>query len=180
MRLISPQSSDLAKNETIRLRKLKKSDLNHFLKWWKDKEIIGLTSGCFDEESDAALTNYFLNFFKNKNDHHYIFLSAEKVIGHIALNHKSAGTCEIQIVIGEKKFWGKGYGRAAINKALSVAFTKLGYVKIILEVRPENIRAIKAYESCGFVKIGFKKYPNNKNQPITLKMSLDIARIQKK
>lgn len=36
--------------------------------------------------------------------------------------------------------------------------------------RPDNTRAIKAYEKCGFKKAGIKKYPKNKYLPQTLKM----------
>ena len=156
----------------IRLRKIKKSDFAYFLKWWKDKELINLTSG-FYEKSDVILTRYFLDIFKNTKDHHYIILLGDKVIGHIALTHKGPDAFETQIIIGEKKFWGKGLGTEAIKKALKIAFSELGYSKAYLEVRPENIRAIKAYESCGFVKEGLKKYPKNKYQPITLKMVLN-------
>ena len=57
--------------------------------------------------------------------------------------------------------------------AVKIAFEKLAYTKACLEVRPDNFRAIKAYESCGFLKRGLKKYPKNKYQPVTLKMVLN-------
>jgi aminoglycoside 6'-N-acetyltransferase-1b len=156
----------------IKLRKIKKSDLGYFLKWWKDKDLIKLTSG-FYEKSDEILTKYFLDIFYNTKDRHYIVQFGPKAIGHIALTHKTKDSFEIQIVIGEKKFWGKGFGTEAIKKALNIAFDKLGYSKAYLEVRPENIRAIKAYKSCGFIKKGLKKYSKNKYQPVTLKMILN-------
>ena len=157
---------------SIKLRKIKKSDLEYFLRWWKDKNLIKLTSG-FYEKSDEVLTNYFLDIFKSTKDHHYIIQYGLKVIGHVALNHKSKDTFEIQIVIGEKKYWGKGLGSEAIKIAVKRAFEKLGYTKAYLEVRPDNSRAIKAYESCGFLKKGLKKYPKNKYQPAALKMVLN-------
>ena len=156
----------------IKLRKIKKSDLGYFLKWWKDKDLIKLTSG-FYEKSDEVLTNYFLDIFKNAKDRHSIIQYGINVIGHVALDHKSKDTFEIQVVIGEKKYWGKGLGSKAIKKAVKIAFEKLGYTKGYLEVRPDNFRAIKAYESCGFLKRGLKKYPKNKYQPVTLKMVLN-------
>lgn len=157
---------------SIKLRKIKKSDLGYFLKWWKDKDLIKLTSG-FYEKSDEVLTNYFVDIFKDIKNHHYMILLDANTIGHIALTHKSKYAFEIHIVIGEKKYWGKGFGSEAIRMAVKIAFKKLGYTKAYLEVRPTNIRAIKAYESCGFIKNGFKKYPKNKHQPITLKMVLN-------
>lgn len=157
---------------SFKLRKLKKSDLSLFLKWWKDRELIALTSGNFDE-SEENLSGYFFQMMENTKDRHYIILFEEKPIGHIALLHKNVDLFEITIVIGEKKFWNKGLGRAAIKKAVSLAFGRFGYSKVYLEVRPENIRAIRVYESCGFIQKGFKKYLKNKYQPITLKMVLN-------
>lgn len=156
----------------IRLRKIKKSDLSLFLKWWKDHDLIALTSGNFNE-SDEKLPGYFSKMIESEKDHHYIIQYEEKAIGHLALMHKNLNTFEITIVIGEKEYWNQGFGTKAIKKALLLGFDKLGYSKSYLEVRPENIRAIKAYEACGFVKKGFKKYPKNKYQPVTLKMVLN-------
>ncbi|OGF32494.1 hypothetical protein A2223_04180 [Candidatus Falkowbacteria bacterium RIFOXYA2_FULL_35_8] len=157
---------------SIKLTKIKKSDLPFFLKWWKDQDLITLTSGNFDEP-DEKLPGYFFKMIESKKDHHYIIQYDEKTIGHLALKHKDSNTFEITIVIGEKEYWNKGIGIKAIKKALLLGFNKLGYLKSYLEVRPENIRAIKAYESCGFVKKGLKKYPKNRYQPVTLKMVLN-------
>jgi RimJ/RimL family protein N-acetyltransferase len=157
---------------SIKLRKIKKSDLKYFLKWWKDKELIKLTSGFF-EKSDTVLSDYFLDMLKNIRDYHYIIQIGAKVIGHIAIIHKNVNVFETQIIIGEKTYWGKGFGSQAIKLAVITAFGKYGYKKAYLEVRPDNIRAIRAYESCGFVKKGLKKYLNNKHQPVTLKMILN-------
>jgi ribosomal protein S18 acetylase RimI-like enzyme len=39
----------------------------------------------------------------------------------------------------------------------------MGYEKILVEARTENIRAINLYEKMRFTKIGLKKYPENQN-----------------
>ena len=156
---------------SIKLRKIKKSDFTIFLKWWKDKDLIALTSGNF-AEPDENLSKYFLTMVESKKDCHYIIELEGKSLGHIALMHKDLDTFEITIVIGEKEYWNQGIGTKAIKTALRLGFGKLGYIKAYLEVRPENTRAIKVYEACGFIKKGFKKYPKNKNQPTALKMIL--------
>jgi RimJ/RimL family protein N-acetyltransferase len=156
---------------TLKLKKINRSDLPLFLKWWKDRDLIALTSGNFDEP-DENLPGYFDKMIESKKDHHYIIKYEDKAIGHVALMHKNTNTFEMTIVIGEKEYWNKGLGTKAIKKAVSLGFGRLGYEKSYLEVRPENIRAVKAYESCGFVKKGLKKYPKNKCQPVTLQMVL--------
>ena len=74
-------------------------------------------------------------------------------IGHIALIAKSGRWFETQIVIGEKKFWNKGYGTKAMKLLLEKA-KQLGIKKIFLDVNPGNERAIRMYEACGFKKKG--------------------------
>lgn len=156
----------------IKLRKIKKTDLPYFIKWWKDKELIKLTSGRY-EKDDNILKGYFLDMLRSIKDHHFIIISNRELIGNISLSDKSKGIFEIHIIIGEKQYWGKGIGTMAIKEALNIAFNKLKYYKVYLEVRPDNERAINAYKNCGFKKKGLKKYPKNKFMPIVLKMTLD-------
>ncbi|MFZ6015285.1 MAG: hypothetical protein ACOYUZ_02920 [Patescibacteria group bacterium] len=49
----------------IKLRKIKKSDLPLFLKWWKDQDLIALTSGNFDEPGEK-LPGYFFKMLESK------------------------------------------------------------------------------------------------------------------
>lgn len=156
---------------TISLRNSKTSDLKYFLRWWKDKELIALTSG-YQEKSDAKLKSYFDAMMASSRDHHYMIVVNSRTVGHIALTHRDADSFEIHIVIGNKRYWGKGLGTRAIKKALSIAFGKFKYHQAYLEVRPDNLRAIKAYEKCGFVRGRLKQYPNNKYQPVVLVMRL--------
>lgn len=44
---------------------------------------------------------------------------------------------------------GKGYGRAALGKAIQL-LRQEGYARIVLEVATENSKALGLYESCGF------------------------------
>lgn len=133
----------------IKLRKIKKTDLPYFIKWWKDKKLIKLTSGRY-EKDDNILKDYFLDMLKSIKDHHFIIISNRELIGNVSLSDKNKGIFEIHIIIGEKQYWGKGIGTIAINKALNIAFNKFKYSKAYLEVRPNNERAINAYKNCGF------------------------------
>ncbi|MDO8676604.1 MAG: GNAT family N-acetyltransferase [Candidatus Azambacteria bacterium] len=155
----------------IKLRKVKNSDKKYFAKWWRDENLLKLTSGILKRITDKEVSEYFLKMLTNKNDIHYIILAGRKIVGHIALQKRKNGWYETQIIIGEKNYQGKGYGTEAIKLLINKA-RRTNLKKIYLEVRPSNIRAIKAYEKCGFRKIGIKKYPKNKYLPQTLKMVL--------
>ena len=55
------------------------------------------------------------------------------------------------IVIGEKNYWGQGYGTAALRAALEYAFSDLNLERIRLETLEYNRRARRAFEKVGFV-----------------------------
>lgn len=44
----------------------------------------------------------------------------------------------------------KGFGTEAIPALLTFGFSRLGLKRIVLRVFPENTRAIRVYEKCGF------------------------------
>ena len=155
----------------ISLRKLKKSDLKYFSKWWQDKDLISLTSGNFKKLSAPEIQKYFLAMLKDKKSWHYMIEYGKKTVGHITLAARKSGWYETQVVIGEKKYWGRGIGTAAIKKLLLLAGRRK-IRKIYLEVRPDNLRAVNAYKDCGFVAKRIKKYPDNKNLPEVLIMAL--------
>lgn len=155
----------------LKLRKIKISDKKYFAKWWRDKELLKLTSGILKRIADEKVNEYFQKMLADKNNLHYMILAGRKVIGYIALQKRKLGWHETQIVIGEKNYQGKGYGTKAIKLLINKA-RRINLKKIYLEVRPDNVRAIRAYEKCGFKKAGIKKYPKNKNLPQTLKMAL--------
>ena len=159
------------KSLRIKLRKIKKSDKEYFARWWRDKDLIALTSGVFKLISEGELNRYFLAMLKSKKDFHFIIKVGNKVIGHISLMKRNNNWFETQIIIGEKAYWGKGYGTEAI-KLLMKKVKRFGIFKTYLEVRLKNSRAIKAYKNCGFKEVGIKKYPKNKFLSKVLKMQL--------
>jgi RimJ/RimL family protein N-acetyltransferase len=61
---------------------------------------------------------------------------------------------ELGIVIGEKEYWGKGYGSEAIKTLLAHVFEETRLNRIYLSTYTENERAQRAFEKCGFRKIG--------------------------
>jgi len=155
----------------LSLRKIKAADKKYFAKWWRDKDLLRLTSGVLKLISDKEVDEYFSAIYKNPPGFEFMVVLGTKTIGHISLVKRRGGWYETQIVIGKKQYWDKNYGTEAIQLLIKKA-KKLSISKIYLEVRPDNIRAITTYEKCGFKKSGIKKYPENKYLPETLRMEL--------
>ena len=65
-----------------------------------------------------------------------------------------ARSAEYRIIIGEKKYYGKGYGTEAAKLVIIYAFDKLNLNKVSLGVNAENKAAIKSYKNAGFIEDG--------------------------
>ncbi len=66
-------------------------------------------------------------------------------------------TAEFGMAIGEKEFWGKGYGTETTSLLLAYGFRNLGLHNIMLRVFANNSAAIRAYEKAGFRRIGVRR-----------------------
>jgi RimJ/RimL family protein N-acetyltransferase len=67
------------------------------------------------------------------------------------------------IMIGEKEYWGKGYGTDAITTLLRYSFEELGMRRVDLVTDSDNVRAQKAYCKCGFREEGVLRQSRSKN-----------------
>jgi RimJ/RimL family protein N-acetyltransferase len=56
----------------------------------------------------------------------------------------------VGIGIGERDFWGKGYGTDMMKLCLQYAFTELNVHRVSLGLHEYNPRALKSYEKAGF------------------------------
>lgn len=83
-----------------------------------------------------------------------------KVVGNIWLqryrNSRTLHTASLGIMVHDA-WQGRGIGRALMAAAIDVADRWLNVLRVELEVFPDNERAIKLYESFGFVAEGRKR-----------------------
>jgi RimJ/RimL family protein N-acetyltransferase len=66
-------------------------------------------------------------------------------------------TADFGIAIGEKDFWGRGYGTESAGLILDYGFKTLGLHNIMLQVFSSNSSAIRAYEKAGFRRMGERR-----------------------
>lgn len=83
-------------------------------------------------------------------------MDGDKVIGVIGLdgiqsNHRD---CFVGIGLGEREYWGRGFGTDAMKIILRFAFTELNLHRVTLNVFEYNVRGIRSYEKAGFVHEG--------------------------
>lgn len=83
-------------------------------------------------------------------------LDGSQLLGFVALfeMHWQHGDTMVSIALGQRDYWGQGYGTDAMNLILRYVFTELNLRRVSLIVFEYNPRAIRSYEKAGFVVEG--------------------------
>lgn len=82
--------------------------------------------------------------------------AANRFIGTCAIQQFDpvAHSCEIRIVIGDRAFWNRGFGREALGMLIDYAFRQFNVNRIWLSVLSNNLRAFHCFAACQFVEEG--------------------------
>jgi RimJ/RimL family protein N-acetyltransferase len=70
------------------------------------------------------------------------------------IGHCSLSGLELGIVIGDREYWARRYGREVVGLLLHYGFQALGARRIALTTHEDNPRAIRCYTACGFMEDG--------------------------
>lgn len=64
------------------------------------------------------------------------------------------GEAELGIMIGDKAYWGLGYGTDAVQALLAYAFTQTSLRRVYLATLDWNVRAQRSFAKCRFIPCG--------------------------
>lgn len=149
----------LFESARIRLRKMTKEDAALYHKWRNDVEVMYSTSQSLDVYPMKA-TEEFVEFIILGADTSkgYIMIDKKKeqsigIISLINIDYKNR-SAECIIDIGEKEYWGKGYGREGMKLLLDYAFYEMNLHRMTLRVFSFNERAVRLYKKIGFKSEG--------------------------
>jgi RimJ/RimL family protein N-acetyltransferase len=145
--------------EKVTLRPLRREDAEIMCRFCNDVEVE--LAGGGDPPMPHTLEGwqawYDEHIVKNEKDHASFAIEADgKCIGLCGLWRfdTTSRTCELGITIGERNYWGRGYGRDAVRLLLDYAFRLRNLRKVCLTTSSTNVRAQRCYLACGFVEEG--------------------------
>jgi RimJ/RimL family protein N-acetyltransferase len=147
--------------EGMRLRAIEPSDVPNFVRWLNDPEtrrflLLFKPLSTADEER-------WVEGLAGRSDYVFAFEALIEdrwvPLGNVGLHdidwkNRSA---MFGIFLGEKQYWGRGYGTRATRLMLRFAFHTLNLHRVELEVFDFNPRAMRAYEKAGFRPEGTRR-----------------------
>jgi len=138
------------------LRAVEREDIPLFLRWFNDPEVRQYLS-VYMPLSAAEEERWFERQLDRQDARVFAIETAEGVhIGNIGLHDLDwkNRNAQLGVVIGEKAYWGLGYGTDAIKALLRFAFDEMNLHRVQLRVFEFNERAIRCYRRCGFREEG--------------------------
>lgn len=142
------------KGKTTTLRPPLQSDAPMLMRWINDPEVRVFLARMF-----PALEHDEKEFIEKKNSSSNVILIIEVdgiPIGTMGIHgiNWPDGVATTGAMIGEKEYWGKGYGKDAKMALLEYAFDTLRLRRIYSYVIAYNERSLNYSLGCGYKKIG--------------------------
>ena len=144
------------KDDKVILRPVEEQDVPLFQMWMNDPEVtnfIGQFMPCSLEQEKEWQKR---TSERRQDALTLAIVDAEKdvLIGCMGLNRIDyiSGVGYTGTVIGNKEYWGKGYGTSAKKLLLEFAFNQLNLRKIYSDVIAYNERSLKYANKCGYVQ----------------------------
>jgi diamine N-acetyltransferase len=147
----------MIKGDRVTLRAIERDDLPRYVAWLNDPEVTHHLTLYLPMNSDDEADWYEQQRKDGTTQNFAIVVNEGEVhigsVGLMGINHREQNA-ELGIVIGDRTYWGKGYGREAIQLLLNFAFTEMNLHRIQLRVDVSNSQATRCYRNCGFVEEG--------------------------
>jgi RimJ/RimL family protein N-acetyltransferase len=153
---------EVARGSLIRLRRKRLSDAENDYDWRCDAELarfdaasplrISLQEFQVTYREDLRFPSPFRRVFAIEN------LDGEHIGNVMYYNiDERRGEAELGITIGDKRYWGSGYGRDAVGTFVRYIFSSTNLDRIYLNTLDWNVRAQRAFRAAGFVPTGITK-----------------------
>jgi RimJ/RimL family protein N-acetyltransferase len=148
----------MALGELVKLRAMGPADADALWRWNHDPDVMRWMDD--DYPQPPARTEKWLAD-RPRNTYGDVLFGIEvigdgKLIGLVALHgaKPETGVAELDIYLGEKEYWGRGYATDAMRTACRYGFEDMRLHKITLTVVTENHAAHRVYQKVGFVDEG--------------------------
>jgi len=145
--------------ERVRLRKKKLSDARNDYTWHTDAELVKLDAAM---HLTISYTQYLISYVSELHllphtSHRFAVDTLDgRHIGNCTYYNvnDTRGEAEVGVMIGDRNYWGKGYGTDVIRTLVNHIFGKTNLNRLYLKTLDWNKRAQQCFTKCGFRPCG--------------------------
>ncbi len=125
-----------------------------YIKWLNDPEVNRFLEVRFVHQTYETVLTYLRSFYGDTEKYMWGICPNDitRLIGTATLSninhHHRLGV--IGLMIGEKEYWGKGYGTETIKLVVGYAFRSLNLHKVTAGAVADNQGSVKAFQKAGF------------------------------
>ncbi|MEU4696715.1 GNAT family N-acetyltransferase [Nonomuraea dietziae] len=142
----------------IRLRPMEPHEAETLWRWNSDPEVMRWMDEGYPETLAQTVARCEA---RDRNSYDNVLLGVEsledgRLIGLVRLSgaEPETGDAELDVYIGEKDCWGRGFGTEAVRLICRYGFDRMRLHRITLWVADANTGARRVYEKVGFVEEG--------------------------
>ncbi len=140
--------------DRIYLRSLEMDDYKTSIQWRKDSQIWDMLGGAKYFVSEAYEKKWVENAIFNSKDVRLAICLSEndKYIGNVYMTDldETNRSCQSHILIGDKEYWGQGYAKEALLKAIEYMFNERNINRIQAVVLESNKQSLRMHQKCGY------------------------------
>jgi RimJ/RimL family protein N-acetyltransferase len=141
------------------LRRITMNDVTpEYLAWLNDDDVTRGLDTIVKPYPMEMLHKYVNEIVSDENTYMFMVVAKDsgKSIGTAKIHgiNKKNGTCNLGMMLGNKNYWGKGYGQDTYMTAIDFAFTHLKIRKIWEAANENNIASLSMCAKAGFQEEG--------------------------
>jgi len=150
------REKEFLQTENLKFKHQGLQHIKHMVKWFNDESLSKYMDS---PEAVYSETDLIEGFTEATKDKCFIFSHDKKRVGYCSIydiDYK-ARKAEVSVLIGEKEFHGKGFGKEATAFMIRYAFEYLKLNSLFATITELNVPSIKTFEKCGFKRIGVRR-----------------------
>ena len=138
----------------MQLRELRESDLEELCRWRVNPEVSRFLANRVKNLDEA--TEWFHRISQNPDNLLTGILVDGKLVGYGIVEGVDVlnGKCEMGVVIGHPKWWGKGIGKGVVAALLQYCFDRLSLHRVLAVILRGNVRSEVLFRQLGFTHEG--------------------------
>ena len=136
----------------VLLRPIRSSDTPRQREFFQDAELAELDSSSPEAYAKIDAEDFFQRAAVGGETALFAIDVRGEYVGYANLMNlkNSKKIFELGIVIGDRRYWGRGYGKEVVELLLQHGFSELDAREIELTTHQKNERAVACFSACGF------------------------------